>query len=192
MEPEQKIVERVIGLDAHPDSLTAAFLRCQTPASAVHEISFNKVPLSRLSSWAQKHTSPADLIVLEASGSSSYVVRTLVQLGRKALVPESCHVGKPKEAHANNDQTSAVRTGKAFLAGTAKTVWVRDRKTQERRDVLHTHRMSVKRCTQMGNRLRSYLSDHGVRLKPGTRLAQDKTLEAQMQTSKNGRRWNGK
>lgn len=180
MKPEQEIVERVIGLDAHPDSFTAAVLRGRTPASAVHEKTFNKVPLSRLSSWAQKHTGPADLIVLEASGNSFHVVRTLAQLGRKALVLESCQVGKLKEAHANNDQISAVRIGKAWLAGTAKTVWVPDAKTQERRDVFHAHRKCVKRCTQIRNRLRSYLSDHGVRLKPGTRLAQDKTLEAQI------------
>jgi uncharacterized protein involved in exopolysaccharide biosynthesis len=35
-----------------------------------------------------------------------------------------------KEAHANNDKISAVRIGKAYLAGTAKTVWVPDLRTQ--------------------------------------------------------------
>ena len=40
--------------------------------------------------------------------------------GRQAMVLESCHLGKLKEAHANNDKISAVRIGKAYLAGTAK------------------------------------------------------------------------
>ena len=58
-------------------------------------------------------------------------------------------MGKLKEAHANNDKISAVRIGKAYLAGTAKEVWVPDPKTQERRDWFHAHRKAVKRTTQM-------------------------------------------
>jgi len=80
-------------------------------------------------------------------------------------------LGKLKEAHANNDKISAMRIGKAYLAGTAKTVWVPDPKTQDRRDWFHCHRKAVKRTTQTRNRLLSYLSDQGVRLKPGTPLA---------------------
>jgi transposase len=75
-------------------------------------------------------------------------------------------LGKLKEAHANNDKLSAVRIAKAYLAGTAKIVWIPDPKTQERRDLFHHHRKLVKRSTQTTNRLRGYLSDHGVRLPP--------------------------
>jgi len=70
-----------------------------------------------------------------------------------------------------------VRIGKAFLAGTAKTVWVPDSKTQERRDLFHAHRKAVKRSTQMRNRVLSYLSDNGVRLKSGVSLTEAKTAE---------------
>ena len=121
--------------------------------------------MAQLPSWAQKHTTAQDLIVLEASGNSFQVVRTLAAIGRKAMVLESCQMGKLKEAHANNDKISAVRIGKAYLAGTAKEVWVPDPKTQERRDWFHAHHKAVKRTTQMRGRLRSYLSDNGVRLK---------------------------
>jgi transposase len=155
---------RVIGLDCHPDTFTAALIVGATPAAAQVEKLFNKVPLSRLSSWAEKHTTPQDTLVLEASGNSFYVVRRLRALPRQALVLESCQMGRLKEAHANNDKISAVRIGKAYLAGTAKEVWVPDPKTQERRDWFHAHRKAVKRCTQMRNRLLSYLSDHGERL----------------------------
>jgi len=165
-------IERVIGLDAHPDSFTAALLRGQTPAQAQVEKVFNKVPLSQLQSWARKHTTTEDLVVLEASGNSFHVVRTLAAVERQALVLESGQLGKLKEAHANNDRISAVRIGKAYLAGTAKQVWVPDAKTQERRDCFHAHRKASSRVTQMRNRLLSYLSDHGVRLKKGTRLTQ--------------------
>src|SRR5882672_9138510 len=103
MNAETNIVERVIGLDSHPDTFTAAILRGQTPATAVLEKTFNKVAMDQLQSWAKKHTTAKDLIVLEASGNSFQVVRTLAAMERKALVLESWHLGKLKEAHANND-----------------------------------------------------------------------------------------
>jgi transposase len=169
-------VERVIGLDAHPDSFTSAILRGQTPAQAWTEKVFNKVPLSRVQSWARKYTTPRDLFLLEASGNSFHLVRVLAALGRRALVLESTQLGKLKEAHANNDKISAVRIAKAYLAGTARQVWVPDVRTQERRDWFHAHQKAVRRSTQMRNRLLSYLSDHGVRLKKGIRLV----LEAEL------------
>lgn len=177
MNAETSKVERVIGFDSHPDTFTAALLRGPTPAAAVTEKVFNKLPLGHLRSWAQKNTTAQDLIVLEASGNSFHVVRVLAKINRKALVLESAHLGKLKEGHANNDKISAVRIGKAYLSGTARTVWVPDLKTQERRDLLHIHRKAVKRTTQMRNRLHSFLSDNGVRLKKGTRLTQPETSE---------------
>ena len=122
---------------SHPDSFTAAALRGTTPASAVVDKMFNKLPMVRLRSWAEKSTTDQDLIVLEASGNSFQVARVLVACGRKVKVLESCHLGKLKEAHANNDKISALRIAKAYLAGTAKEVWVPDLKTQERRDWFH-------------------------------------------------------
>jgi transposase len=173
--------KRVIGFDSHPDSFTAAVLRGQTPAEAITEKMFNQIPMAQLQKWAQKHTTPDDLLVLEASGNSFHVVRTLAAIGRKALVLESCQMGKLKEAHANNDKISAVRIGKAYLAGTAKEVWVPDLRTQERRDAFYAHAKAVKRTTQTRNRLRSYLSDHGVRLPQNVRLTKIKEAQEQIQ-----------
>lgn len=183
MDENSTSVNRVIGFDSHPDSFTAAPLRGPTPAAAIVEKTFNKVPMGQLKSWAQKHTSPEDLIVLEASGNSFQVVRTLQAIGRKAKVLESCQMGKLKEAHANNDKISAVRIGKAYLAGTAKEVWVPDLLTQERRDWFHAHRKAVKRTTQVRSRLLSYLSDNGVRFGSQMPLS-DEPTEAQDQIQK--------
>ena len=139
MNQATKSAERVIGLDGHPDSFTAALLSGPTPAAAIVEKVFNKVPLGQLESWAQKHTTERDLFVLEASGNSFQIARTLTKIGRQSKVLESCQLGKLKEAHANNDKISAVRIGKAYLAGTAKEVWVPDPLTQERRDWFHVY-----------------------------------------------------
>ena len=156
-------IQRVIGFDSHPDSFTAAVLQGTTPANALTEKLFNKVPMSRLPKWAQENTTAQDRFVLEASGNSFQVARTLAAIQRQALVLESCQMGRLKEVHANNDRISAVRIGKAYLAGTAKEVWIPDLKTQERRDWFHADRKAVRRTTQMRNRLLSYLSDNGVR-----------------------------
>ena len=191
MNDKKNSVERVIGFDSHPDSFTAAILRGPTPAAAVVEKLFNKVPLAQLPNWAKKHTTAQDLIVLEASGNSFQVVRTLVAVGRPAKVLESCQMGKLKEAHANNDKISAVRIGKAYLAGTAKEVWVPDPKTQEWRDWFHAYTKATKRTTQMQARLRSYLSDNGLRLKKGTRLTQIAAVEPQIRQARewSSRQW---
>jgi len=191
MNQEPKSVERVIGFDSHPDSFTAAVLRGPTPAAAVIEKLFNKVPMAQLQSWAKKHTTAQDLIVLEASGNSFQVVRTLATAQRQAKVLESCQMGKLKEAHANNDKISAVRIGKAYLAGTAKEVWVPDARTQERRDWFHAHRKATQRTTQLNARLRSYLSDNGVRLKKHTRLTKAGEVEAQIRQARDwsARQW---
>jgi transposase len=185
MNAENNLVERVIGMDSHPDTFTAALVRGHTPAQALEEKIFNRVTIGQLTKWAQKYTTERDLFVLEASGNSFHIARTLQALGRKVLVLESCQMGKLKEAHANNDKISAVRIAKAYLAGTAKIVWVPDEKTQARRDLFQAHRKAVKRTTQLRNRLLSYLSDNGVRLKAGTQLAKSEKAEEQLRTTRN-------
>ena len=178
-------VERVIGFDAHPDSFTAAMIAGQTPAQAIVQKTFNKVPIGQLKKWAQKETTPIDTIVLEASGNSFEIARTLQALDRKVFVLESCHLGKLKEAHANNDKISAVRIGKAFLSGTAKKVWIPDLKTQDRRDWFHAHRKTVKRFTQTVNRLTSYLSDNGVRLESSAKELEHSVALKQIGAARN-------
>jgi transposase len=191
MDANANMVERVIGFDCHPDSFTAAILRGPTPAAAVTEKIFNHVPLRQLPNWARKHTTDQDLFVLEASGNSFQAVRTLAAAQRKAKVLESCQLGRLKEAHANNDKISAVRIGRAYLAGTAKEVWVPDLQTQERRDWLHAHRKASKRTTQLSARLRSYLSDNGVRLKARSQLTNVQETERQIRKARSwsARQW---
>lgn len=57
MNSDSNIVERVIGFDSHPDSFTAAILRGPTPAAAIVEKIFNKLPMGQLQAWA-KSTPP--------------------------------------------------------------------------------------------------------------------------------------
>src|SRR5581483_7387768 len=75
-----------------------------------------------------------------------------------------------------------------YLAGTAKEVWVPDAKTQARRDLFHIHRKCVKRTTQQRNRLRSYLSDNGVRLPAKADLLDQQTLLSASEWAEHQRR----
>ena len=184
MNEQAQAVERIIGLDSHPDSFTAAIVSGPTPAAALTQKVFDKIPMAQLQSWAKKYTTTQDLFVLEASGNSFQVVRWLKAIQRQAKVLESCQMGKLKEHHANNDKISAVRIAKAYLAGTAKEVWVPDDKTQERRDWFHAYRKATKRTTQLRARLRSYLSDNGVRLAAHTSLTKVGLLEEQLRQAR--------
>ena len=184
MDKETHSFERVIGFDCHPDSFTAAIVRGPTPAAAVVEKIYNKVPMAQLKSWAKKNTTGQDLFVLEASGNSFDVVRCLATIERRARVVESCQMGQLKEAHANNDKISAVRIGRTYWCGTAKEVWVPDAKTQEWRDWFHAYTKATKRSTQARNSLLSYLSDNGVRLKQGTNLASGPKAEQTLRTAR--------
>lgn len=166
-----KPVPRIIGFDSHPDVFTAAIISGNTPACAIVNQTFDKVPMARLKSWVLKHTTAQDCFVLEASGNTFFVARLLASCQRTVKVLESCQMGKLKQAHANNDKISAVRIGKAYLAGTAKEVWIPDDISQSRRDLFHRHRKAVKATTRTRNSLFSYLSDNGVRLKIGTALS---------------------
>ena len=177
----------VIGLDIHPDSFTAGLLRGSNARDAIVEKVFDKVPMRRLLAWAEKQLGPEDLIVMEAQGNSFATQRKLEAGGHKALVLESAQIGKLKEAFANNDKISAVRIARAYLGGKAKTVWVPDLITQDRRDWFHAHRKAVAQTTRVRNRICSYLSDNGVRLKPKTPLikpgAAEEVLRAARQWS---------
>ena len=164
MQQNPNPVERVVGLDVHPDSFTAALVRGPTPRAATVEKLFNRVPIDQLRRWAEKNTTESDVLVLEASGNSFHVARCLRDIGRTVEVLESCHLGKLKEAHANNDKISATRIAKAYLSGTAKPVWVPDSKTQERRDWFHSYTKAAAGVTRISNSLLSFLSDNGVRL----------------------------
>jgi transposase len=181
---------RVIGMDSHPDTFTASALKGSIPATAVVEKTFNRIPIGQLKSWAKKHTLPSDIIVLEASGNSFFVARSLLAVGRKAMVLESRQLGKLKEAHANNDKISSVRIAKAYLAGTAKEVWIPDAKTQERRDWFLAYNKVIKRTTQLHNRLDSYLSDQGIREFPiGKLLEQNGPEELKAKKDWPSRQW---
>ena len=115
------------------------------------------------SDWAAKEFGPQDLFVLEAGSNSFELCTRLHALGLRAVVLESCHVGKHAKTYANNDKMAAARIALVYLAGNAPCVWVPDEASRQRRELLHVYRKAVADHTAASNSLRAYLNGNAIR-----------------------------
>lgn len=167
---------KVVGLDCHPDTFTAAVLVGQTPHDARKLSSRENLSLPALLAWAKASFSCEDLFLLEAGSNSFAVCDALAGLGLRAIVLESAHVGKHAKTYEDNDRMAAVRIARVYLAGNAPCVWVPDARTRERRELLHVYRKAVADHTAATNALKSYLNGHTIRL--GRRSLSAKTTRA--------------
>ena len=155
---------KIIGLDCHPDTFTAAVFVGQTPHDARKIGSRENLSLEALLKWAAAELTPQDIILMEAGSNSFELCKRLGNLGLKACVLESCHVGKHAKTYADNDKMAAARIALVYLAGNAPCVWVPDEQSRERRELLHAYRKSVDDHTAATNSIKSYLNGRGLRL----------------------------
>lgn len=162
---------RVIGLDMHPDVFSAAALSGRDAARARVEQCWDRRASAELEKWART-LGRGDLVVLEASGNTFATTERLRAVGVQSVVLESQRAGQIRKTYCANDRLDAVKLARIYLSGLAHTVWEPDAQTRERREVLHTYGKAVTTATRTRNRLKSFLSDHAVRLKKGVRLTQ--------------------
>ena len=155
---------KIIGLDCHPDTFTAAVFVGQTPHDARKIGSRENLSLEALLKWAAAELTPQDIILMEAGSNSFELCKRLGNLDLKACVLESCHVGKHAKTYADNDKMAAARIALVYLAGNAPCVWVPDEQSRERRELLHAYRKSVDDHTAATNSIKSYLNGRGLRL----------------------------
>jgi transposase len=155
---------RIIGLDGHPDTFTAAVFIGQTPHDARKIGSRENLSLEALLKWAAGELTGQDIILMEAGSNSFEVSKRLGALGLRACVMESCHVGKHAKTYADNDKMAAARIALVYLAGNAPRVWIPDEQSRERRELVHAYDKAVSDHTAAGNPLKSYLNGRGIRL----------------------------
>jgi transposase len=155
---------RVIGLDCHPDTFTAAVFKGSTPHDAQKLSSHPDMSLKKFLDWAAKNFTRDDLFLMEAGSNSFEIHRRLLALGLRAVVLESCHVGKHAKTYADNDKMAAARIALVYLAGNAPCVWVPDPVTRERRELLHAYNKAVSDHTAATNSLKGLLNQSAVRL----------------------------
>jgi transposase len=155
---------KIIGLDCHPDTFTAAVFVGQTPHDARKIGSRENLTMEALLRWAAAELTPQDIILMEAGSNSFEVCKRLGHLGLRACVLESCHVGKHSKTYADNDKMAAARIALVYLAGNAPCVWVPDEQSRERRELLHAYSKAVTDHTAATNSIKGYLNGHGIRL----------------------------
>ena len=163
---------RVIGLDAHPETCTAAALSGPDAGSARVEWVDGEIAVEKLITWAKRRVRPEDVIVIEASGNTFELASRLQSAGCHVLVLESLRAGQIRKTYCNTDKISAVKLARVYLSGLAHIVWQPDEKTRARREIFHRYRRAVTDATRLRNRIRSWFSDHGIRMKKGLRLTQ--------------------
>jgi transposase len=155
---------RIIGLDCHPDTFTAAVFIGQTPHDARKIGSRENLSLEALLKWAAGELTGQDIILMEAGSNSFELSRRLGDLGLRTCVLESAHVGKHAKTYADNDKMAAARIVRVYLAGMAPAVWVPDTQTGQLRELLHAYQKSVRDETAAINSLKGYLNQFTVRL----------------------------
>ena len=155
---------RIIGLDCHPDTFTAAVFEGTTPHNARKLSSHPDMSLKKLLDWVAKDFTRDDLFLMEAGSNSFEIHRRLLALGLRAAVMESCHVGKHAKTYADNDRMAAARIALVYLAGNAPCVWIPDAITCERRELLHAYQKTVTDHTAAINSLKGYLNQFTIRL----------------------------
>jgi transposase len=154
---------RIIGIDCHPDIFTAAVFEGTTPHDASQLEVRGDVTFEELLSWAGKKFTREDLFLLEAGGNSFEVCRQFAELGFRAVVLESAHVGRHAKIYADNDKIAAARIVRVYLAGQAPCVWVPDDATIQRRELLHAYSRAVAACTETTNALKGFLNQWTIR-----------------------------
>jgi len=155
---------RIIGLDCHPDTFTAAVMRGTTPHDATLLSCKADMTLDKFLAWAGGNFTRDDLFLMEAGSNSFEIHARLVDLGLRAAVMESCHVGKHAKSYADNDRMAAERIALVFLQGKAPCVWIPDASTRERRELLHAYTKAVTAHTAAGNGIKGYLNQFAIRL----------------------------
>ena len=170
MKASNNIINRIIGLDMHPEVFAAAALENIDAGPAKVIWVHDRQATAHLEKWASKHLQIGDILVLEASGNSFEIASRLHALGYIAIVLESAQAAKVRENFCNDDRHSAIKLARVYLSGLAKVVWQPDEATRQLREVFFLHRSMVKECTRQRNRIRSFLNEYCVRLPKGTRL----------------------
>lgn len=173
----QRWSERVIGFDNHPDSFTAAFLRGTDAEEAEVVKVQDKIAQERLEEWILTHTTPRDVIVMEASANSFESVKVIERHGRRAVVLESAQCGKIGVAYCATDRVDAIKLARVYLSRLSKRVWVPGEKTRQRREVFYAHQAAVKDSTRARQRMRGFLNARRIRLPKGFKLTASNALE---------------
>lgn len=163
---EEEKIKNIIGVDLHPDSFSYA----ETEKTGAMKLQVRRrVTMAPASSWRdhlQKMIKPA-VIVCEASGNSFEFMRIAEEYGFKTCVLDSVDVGKLGNQLCKTDKSDALRIAKIYHIDGAGEVWQPDAETRDLREIGSMYTQVSKDVTRINNRIKSFLTQHGVRLEKG-------------------------
>lgn len=177
---KQKTIQarsRVIGMDLHPSCFSASAFLGKSIHDATKLWTHDKVDLSALTSWAQRHLEPGDIVVMESGSNSFECSLQLTELGVQAIVLESFSVGKVGDAYLKTDAVDSVKIAQAYLSGLAKEVWQPDATCRERREILACYQRAAKDATRAQNRLTGWVTQHALKRPQGMTWKSPKARE---------------
>ncbi len=167
---------RIVGLDVHPDSFAGAILEGRDPWKARVLSTSTRVALPLLEKWALGHTTPADVLVMEASGNAFAVAERLRGLKREVVILDSHRAGKVGKTYCATDRVDAIKIARIYLSALSPLVWQPNAKTRERREVFSAYQAVVKEGMRLKQQIKSMLNEHCVRLEKGFRLSHPSAL----------------
>jgi hypothetical protein len=80
----------------------AAILQGRDPLQARVLHSVSRQPLVALGAWAERHTTPADVLLIEASANTFTIAERLGALGRQVVILESHRAGQVGKSYLAN------------------------------------------------------------------------------------------
>ena len=155
----------VAGIDLHADQFTAALLSGRTALDARREWVHHAVDNASWKQWLTQKIPKGTILVFEAGTNSFEFAARAERLGLKAVVLESTRVGKLAKDYCKTDKEDAVKLARIYFSGLAEEVWQPDELTRQRRELCSAYDRAVKDSTRTTNRLKSFLTQHGVRLR---------------------------
>lgn len=157
---EKSNIGSIIGFDCHPDTFTAASVEGKDPVNVKVKWIDHLCPIESLENWLTKKVKDKDLIVIEASGNTFNIVNRIKKAGKSVVILDSFSANKVKKSYCTTDKKSAISLARIYLSGLASIVWNPDKKTLDRREILHYHNKAVADTVRAKNRIYGYLNRH--------------------------------
>lgn len=146
-------IRRTIGLDVHKHYLVAAGVdRDQNLV-----LPPCRVPLAQLETWAERHLTRQDALVLEMSTNSFQVHDDLIDRVGSVTLVHPPHVALITQAQVKTDRKAAVILAQLHAAGLLPAVWVPDPAGRDLRALVAQRSKMVRLSTQAKNRLHALL-----------------------------------
>jgi transposase len=156
--PSTSSAQRFVGLDLHKHYLIAIGV----DADLNEVLGPQRVSLVRLDSWAQRHLTQQDAVVLEMTTNTFQIHDELLPYAHSVTVVHPPHVALITRARVMTDKLAARILARLHAAGLLPPVWVPPQEVRDLRALLAQRRKLVRLSVQAKNRLHALLHRYHI------------------------------